>query len=1087
MLGTGVGRRVVANALAAYAVFQAWGDSQDAFADGPGAVLLARLSEWLAKPAPAAGPVEQAIATAAGLPGRDLVRPPGALTYHHLHSRPRWQLLVLDTHTQREFGPGPGDPPAPLAAAALDAELARLPAAAQDTVTVIATGVPLLRTPPREKADPNLRTRCWLDLPAAGHRFLARALTQRVAPGQDGIRRRRLVLLAGGDGHGYAVRADYSADSPYTVRDQPVEGVVAHLVTGPARHTTPFGARLHRDGYLPTGDRQPAREVVGWDQADAVAAGVRYFDSTDHTLPWQVTGPPQIAELTGDVRLDRRPEWRFRVDFQHSDLGQLGPVRPGERLPVEPPEPADEEQPWRAGMFGAAALNQVRSRDAWSAGTELVGENSLTELSFVLDAAGLAGAVATVWWRLPGKDPEPLTRFAVSTVPGPSRYDQQRYAGRALRRGDRDAAGLVRARYEGVEQLGGGLVRELQWDLVTLGFAVAGADPAGVFGPRTEWAVREFQNYARCEFLAQEREYPAGAPVPARHVDRLQRTEEIPEQHRYRSTDGLTGVVNRRTRELIGVWLANRWRCPVVLEGLRASGNPAGGPAGAPPWNTPIGPTRPPFHNIWLHTEPGPGVGANVFATDFTGRYVVPADRLFPQPAPDVPPPAGAPPLPGMVLVGQWTKWDIYDDHVPPRLQIRYEGPTVRTADNQQWRPAMEMLPQHVLPGAPDLAAMVAAKVARVPGAKAKLATYKVFRAVAEVEAFAYFDVINSYDNSFVSLGPCHWTAGTMNRRPGPNRPDPDWTVGDGELWGFLALVAARHPEVFATHFTRYGIGLTDSWGAERIWHDGARKYASTPRLETDGFPRALTAKVADYDFLHTWHSYYRFQMAIRTSPELRQAMWVMARQRMADVLSTRWVAAEGLEGVADVADDRPNRRPMISEVFTSEMATALIYRWHILSPGGMIQEGDPGPHLRAALVYARTGRCPTCPAARRTDPPPWGDDGGPNFAVSPSAWHIDHEVALTAGLLHRARHHASSENLTETIAQVNTWPWWQNTPDDAITARNPYGWSLPLAALPDGTDPANPENERRLRPERGSFELDTTDLPWPTGRQNRD
>ena len=46
MLGKPLGRRIVCNALCAYAVFQAWGNDPDQFEDGPGRALLSTLSSW---------------------------------------------------------------------------------------------------------------------------------------------------------------------------------------------------------------------------------------------------------------------------------------------------------------------------------------------------------------------------------------------------------------------------------------------------------------------------------------------------------------------------------------------------------------------------------------------------------------------------------------------------------------------------------------------------------------------------------------------------------------------------------------------------------------------------------------------------------------------------------------------------------------------------------------------------------------------------------------------------------------------------------------------------------------------------------
>lgn len=75
------------------------------------------------------------------------------------------------------------------------------------------------------------------------------------------------------------------------------------------------------------------------------------------------------------------------------------------------------------------------------------------------------------------------------------------YGGYDLRRGDRDAlfryGGVVRRGSEPLPRPGEvPFVTQLQRDLRELGFLLAG-EPSGDFGLETEWAIREFQIYAR--------------------------------------------------------------------------------------------------------------------------------------------------------------------------------------------------------------------------------------------------------------------------------------------------------------------------------------------------------------------------------------------------------------------------------------------------------------------------------------------------------------------------------------------------------------------------------------------------------------
>jgi len=79
--------------------------------------------------------------------------------------------------------------------------------------------------------------------------------------------------------------------------------------------------------------------------------------------------------------------------------------------------------------------------------------------------------------------------------------------------------------------------------------------------------------------------------------------------------------------------------------------------------------------------------------------------------------------------------------------------------------------------------------------------------------------------------------------------------------------------------------------------------------------------------------------------------MWHMARIRLRDILQTPWDPPNRAASVPDVPDDEAGtptmRRARIRDVVTSERAVALVYRWHILNPTGMVAAGTAGNSLR--------------------------------------------------------------------------------------------------------------------------------------------
>jgi hypothetical protein len=176
-----------------------------------------------------------------------------------------------------------------------------------------------------------------------------------------------------------------------------------------------------------------------------------------------------------------------------------------------------------------------------------------------------------------------------------------------LQRADRDATprwgGAVRSATAGDPMPAAGtdgFVRRLQADLRELGFLLVGT-PDGSFGRATEWAVREFQIYAKMANVAQE--VGPGPTAAAGYLDRL---SQVANTQRY--TGPVSGVLNADTRARLRHWLTNRWRCPVVVEARNAA-------TGAV--------VR---ENLWLKDDE-PTSAPRIFARDFSGYYTFPTGQ----------------------------------------------------------------------------------------------------------------------------------------------------------------------------------------------------------------------------------------------------------------------------------------------------------------------------------------------------------------------------------------------------------------------------------------------------------------------------
>jgi hypothetical protein len=697
-----------------------------------------------------------------------------------------------------------------------------------------------------------------------------------------------------------------------------------------------------------------------------------------------------------------------------------------------------------------------------------------------------------------------IVEWLVAVLAGPG---SDLYGGYDLQEGDHDAAGGAAARYGGQDRPGlapATHVQDLHRDLRELGFGVAPA-AATAYDRLTRWAVQEFQRYAALNGAASQRPaagttaavtaaqvtlpvdtpdgfpdaapfqvrveqeeltvtagagtaeftvtraangtaaaaHPAGSPVTmARWSDGL-----LPESAWFyeRYPGQATGVVNAWTRFVLERWKAERWRCPVVVEAWDMQ---AGQPARIHQIPAAGGQPARPADNLWLHTEVPLGA-PRIFVRDLTtDTWAHPAR----------PPLAAA--HPELDIVGQWT------------TGLGWDGPIALPERLQTWRPEGEMLPENLLPRVssgrpgPTLAELVqvrddaARPAAERDLAGRQLATYKVVRAVAEVEAVGYFDGINAWDNAFISLGPCHWTAGPVSIPAAPQPPRWTWGVRDGELWGFLAYLKAADRPAFDAVLGRFGLDVESDWGVNGqalFLGQLDRKYVSRPvTAQESGVPQQMQQIVAEFDAFRSWHWFYRFIMAGRTADGFRRRMWHMARLRIRDLLGAPWDALGAAATIPDIPDPRApggGRRVRIGDVLTSERSVALAYRWHILSPGGMVSNGRAGNALRTAFAAA------AAPA-------------NPGFAGDPTGWGDAQETALVQAILNRAAvlfppdAAGNPSSMVTTLAMVDTWPSW---------GANARGFTLPVAALP-----AAPVNERLLLTGRGSFAFDGSDLPLP-------
>ncbi|MEU6578244.1 hypothetical protein [Streptomyces sp. NPDC046805] len=1127
------GRQFLGNAMASYAVCQGWGNTPEQFADGPQGEAGRELLTALAAPDHTAAGPAAVIARRTGVPSRTdasgrMVRADGSLTWHYAITWNGHQLVAVDTRTQRVFRGGPTDPPSLLFSDAAYAAMVEAPAdQGLDKVTVLLSPCPVLGDPLIEEfAQPAVRRikgypgqlerdyEAWGHDPRAFEKFVARVLGH-AQPGSDGVRRRRVICLGGDVHYGFAARLAYRATAPYSSTPGQVRGVLAQLTASSLKNQA--GGTLFLQGIGFTLAGLPHTRKTGWANAEGRSLPVRTYDASGEPsgLTYVRESPALLALSDSTTVHSPAPEWEYELNYyRHDDPDGTAP-RPGTPAPVSFPATGDRRA--ALAQYVQAAENH-KGYSVWGSGKEIVGSNNIGEVQFTWDGQDAKSVIQTLWWRLPGNvNGAPLTRLVVpldvgQTTGAPPVSLPDLYGGKTLREGDTDAStagGTAGATHVG----------DLQRDLLELGFGVAGIRD-GAFGRDVRWAVRELQSYAKMGRVAKvatavvrlaqplpatatalmlaapatgtlpelpfkarigdenvtvtavsgttwtvtraadgtgAAAHPAGDAVTALRDHRWASALEsvdVPAPQRF--TGSVSGVVDTATRQVIARWKTNGWRCPLVVEAWQLT-------AAAAPDAIPVIPaagTRPArlADNVWRWDAPvnDTKTSPRMYARDFSDYWTRPASR-----------PADSWQTDRKTPIGQRAPYP--DPRAGKTDPFRWmAGPVADPARSQTWAPEAEITPE----------ALIGTRLRDLDADT--LATFKVVRAVAEVEALGSFDSVNCYDHAFASLGLCHWTAGTRVWHPAgePGRPDRSlWEVKDGELWAFFAYLRSRDEAAFQKVVGFFGVQPDRAWtgngqvGTPRPWDPAERKYAARGVLTRQdgttaplgGYPApgpGVTQKYgqyAEHEYFRLWHWFYRFVMAGRTLDGFRRGMWDMARMRLRDLRATPWNHPTATNPFPLQAGTT------IGDVFRSEKTAALLYRWHVFGPAYLLRDKpDSTASVRLQNVVATAAA-----------------SSGLTFGPNTATWTEAHEVALAAAILtnnpcpdtsvpgfkpHPSNHdnHVGYSDPGHTLRVVDDWPDW-------FGGSNTRHFALPLNDLP--------ADQRTLRTAR-DFVLDTEGLP---------
>ena len=433
-----LGRRVIQNGLLAYAIFQGWGNTPGRFAaDQPGDALLTAAAGWSESDGKNKTHLNQ-IAKLVGIPGTmdaneqvtgifteadGLFRlsTNDALKWYYTIKGPKFEILVLDSRTQKAFPLDRYAPAHHIAPASLDEQLPLDNVDPNKLILVVSPNniftvpalhgakvfgesfilkwwyiafrltvnalLPLLqflgKAPEFTHYNPD-QSESWIPQTPTFESLLSHLSRRTAVVSGEGIRRSRVLLLTGDVHFSWASRMQYWAEHPFGAdpsTSQPVEAIFAQLASSPFKKEEAFRHAFHNWGYIP--------------MTDSLPGAIRWFGWKDHEsllFDWQLLGPMADWEKMGE-RLENSeppmlslidapaavsalppPDWRYRLDFM---LGEK--IADDVNLSTLEQPNSSDQQKW----FEVNREAQRRHKDyarKWGDGLELVAKNSLGEL-----------------------------------------------------------------------------------------------------------------------------------------------------------------------------------------------------------------------------------------------------------------------------------------------------------------------------------------------------------------------------------------------------------------------------------------------------------------------------------------------------------------------------------------------------------------------------------------------------------------------------------------------------------------------------------------------------------------------------------
>ena len=451
-----LGRRILQNGMLGYALFQAWGNTPEQFEQGEAGWTLLQATELWSLSAGTDSKQEAEITKRIGLPNlasitqthpRRVSPNPGALTWHYVVTGPKYEVLVLDTRTQREFpGKNDFDFPALLNAQAYDEQISNVPRHPETEVTLVISPGPVVGVPFMEKLQKIAKkisekfgsaawgfdTEAWGLEETAFERILSR-IALRGLPGKQN----KVVILSGDVHYSFSARLQYRATRPFeATKNVNIDLTIVQFTSSPFKNEKKgIGGShsLHIKGFVPFRllINGPSAEVLGWDnpQKEELYLGVCYtpINETLQPIPLISQDNPAKLDLVKErsslrkLEITKKPQWWYRIDFidaKSENINQKQNSHSANTGSILAPLPGQNRQPFLE-QYLAIAGNEHHHELGKNYGKEIVGVNNIAEITFE-SVDGKDVVVQTLWWRLESHEkdkflePFPLSRCEVS-------------------------------------------------------------------------------------------------------------------------------------------------------------------------------------------------------------------------------------------------------------------------------------------------------------------------------------------------------------------------------------------------------------------------------------------------------------------------------------------------------------------------------------------------------------------------------------------------------------------------------------------------------------------------------------------------